>query len=381
MLSRRNLLMGLVSIFTCLTIIFTNSLSAASFEITELSRPLIGAIRWDAWYGGQVTEEVEESLSPSQYHFRLPWFAKIVDSNHVIINGDSQDIMDQEITYAAEAGINYWAFVGYAQNENLSIALKNYLNSGRTNDVKFCMILSRVDVTASSPVWAENLNSYIQLMKKPNYQTVLDERPLFYVFAPKMDESKYLGRVKEIRQKALSAGLKKPFFVYMGFNPKENFKDANRFGFDAISAYAYPGNGTYESMTNEIEEKFWNTSKKIGANVIPLASAGWDKRPRMDNPVPWEANASYLRNRTYVETATPQEIAQHIKSALKWTNENRQSNPANTIIIYAWNENDEGGWLIPTLGVDGTPDTSRLQAIRDMLQQEFLLNPNSQTIN
>jgi len=33
---------------------------------------------------------------------------------------------------------------------------------------------------------------------------------------------------------------------------------------------------------------------------------------------------------------------------------------AQAIIMYAWNEYDEGGWLAPTRSSDGTPDTSRL---------------------
>ena len=36
------------------------------------SRPTVGAIRWDAWSGGEVTREVERSLGPAQYHARLP---------------------------------------------------------------------------------------------------------------------------------------------------------------------------------------------------------------------------------------------------------------------------------------------------------------------
>jgi hypothetical protein len=43
---------------------------------------------------------------------------------------------------------------------------------------------------------------------------------------------------------------------------------------------------------------------------------------------------------------------------------------ANAVIIYAWNEHDEGGWLSPTRTAEGKPDTSRLDAIRDVLKKE-----------
>jgi hypothetical protein len=38
--------------------------------------PIVGAIRWDGWYGDSgVVNEVELSLGQPKYHFRLPWFA------------------------------------------------------------------------------------------------------------------------------------------------------------------------------------------------------------------------------------------------------------------------------------------------------------------
>jgi hypothetical protein len=66
--------------------------------------PIVGAIRWDGWYGDStVTKAVEASLGQPKYHFHLPWFAH----GSVRINGDSQAIMEQEIAYAAAARLNY----------------------------------------------------------------------------------------------------------------------------------------------------------------------------------------------------------------------------------------------------------------------------------
>jgi hypothetical protein len=44
---------------------------------------------------------------------------------------------------------------------------------------------------------------------------------------------------------------------------------------------------------------------------------------------------------------------------VKWVKTHPDSAPSKAILIYAWNENDEGGWLVPTRG-DGE---SRLQAL------------------
>jgi hypothetical protein len=49
--------------------------------------------------------------------------------------------------------------------------------------------------------------------------------------------------------------------------------------------------------------------------------------------------------------------------------QNPDLTPANAVIIYAWNENDEGGWLIPTLDPDGTPNLERIGAARAALKE------------
>lgn len=66
-------------------------------------------------------------------------------------------------------------------------------------------------------------------------------------------------------------------------------------------------------------------------------------------------------------TATPDELAAHLRAAVEWTQVNRDLNPANVIIIYAWNEHDEGGWLQPTLGADGRPNEERIRALGKVL--------------
>lgn len=53
--------------------------------------PIVGAIRWDGWYGeGTVTKAVEASLGQSKYHFRLPWFAQVQSDGSVRINGEPE---------------------------------------------------------------------------------------------------------------------------------------------------------------------------------------------------------------------------------------------------------------------------------------------------
>jgi hypothetical protein len=84
----------------------------------ELNHPTVGVIRWDAWnlINGQydaISYYSHRAMSPEHFHYRLPFFAKVHSDTNVSINGDTQEIMDQEIIYANYAGIDYWAFDTY----------------------------------------------------------------------------------------------------------------------------------------------------------------------------------------------------------------------------------------------------------------------------
>ena len=67
-------------------------------------------------------------------------------------------------------------------------------------------------------------------------------------------------------------------------------------------------------------------------------------------------------------TATPDELAAHVRDAVAWTTAHRDLNPSNAVIIYGWNEHDEGGWLMPTLGSDGKANDERVKALGSVLR-------------
>ncbi|CAF0991812.1 unnamed protein product [Adineta steineri] len=87
-------------------------------KVNNINRPTVGIIRWDAWnlINGQydaISYYFHRAMSPEHFHYRLPFFAKVNSDTNVTINGDMQEIMDQEIVYARYAGFDYWAFDTY----------------------------------------------------------------------------------------------------------------------------------------------------------------------------------------------------------------------------------------------------------------------------
>ena len=145
--------------------------------------PTFGAIRWDAWYGHtnkgwDVVSQVERTLSPSQFHFRAPFFAKITEDDKVIIPKYTQEIFDREMEYAKYAGIDYFAYIWYDEGDEnnaqkgMQKARKFHQTSQYKNDVKMCVI--------DPPIHDEARTEMSKILVSDYYMTVLNGRPLMY---------------------------------------------------------------------------------------------------------------------------------------------------------------------------------------------------------
>jgi hypothetical protein len=339
----------------------------SSSEVTEeRSRPLVGAIRWDAWSGGEVTAQVERTLGPEKYHDRLPWFAEVLDAQTVRIAGDSPEIMAREIACAAEAGVDYWAFLLYPEEMSMSAALTRYLASPERRRVDFCLILHNAFGVCEAE-WPRERDRAIALLQEPGYQTVLGNRPLVFAFQVQFQGAFPLDRFAEFRQAADQAGLD-PYYVYMGWDPAGDFAAQAPLGFDAVSAYAMgSAHATFAELVDAVEAGYWQRAAQAQVPYVPMVTTGWNKDPRKDHPVSWELGQDYHTQQGFPAVATPQEIAAHLARALTFVQEHPAECAANAVILYAWNEYDEGGWLAPTWTPAGRPNAGRLEAVRDVL--------------
>lgn len=350
-------------------------------------RVLIGAIRWDAWHtpnkltkGEDPVESVERSLSPKQYHFRVPFFGKIISDSVIRINGYTPEIMEKEIQYAKEGGLDYWAFLLYNPQSSMSQGLSLYLASKKRNEINFCAI-AQPDNFCDDDTSGNGKYRLLKLIKEPGYQSVMGNRPIIYIFRPDDDWVRKVGgprkarqMIDEFRLEVKKANCGDPYLVVMHFNTELAKEMANILGAEAISAYAIWGNGGFNgspySELASATKKIWTKSEAPGSQVVPLVMSGWDRRPRIEHPVPWERSwqKPYEGMEKYFALPTPGELAEHLKEAIIWTKERKHVCPAKTVIIYAWNEHDEGGWLCPTLDENNHADDSRLEAIHKMLK-------------
>ena len=355
-----------------------HELTYVSQEPASPDRPIVGAIRWDAWYGqGTPVSEVEKTLGPRKYHFRLPFFAQVISPGEVSINGDQLAVMESEISYAADAGLDYWAFVDYWDQGNLGIALRRYREAHNKRGIHYCLIEEGGRLDQYGTKGWPRLVAHFQ---DPNYQKVLDGKPLLFVYG--VPKTITRADFDELDQQTTAAGLSKPYKVLMGWNPRSDKVEMKKLGFDAVSAYA-AGVGyeweqwPYDRLTEHVRTAYWGVCRSERLETITFVSAGWDPRPRVEHPTPWIKVTPRpdltppAQQQPLVDavTATPDQLAQHLRDALDWTKQNRDLNRANAIIIYGWNENDEGGWLIPTLQSDGKINKSRIDALSHVLRR------------
>jgi len=272
------------------------------------------------------------------------------------VNSDAthQAIMDQEIQYAKDAGIDYWGFLYYPQ-EPLARARELYASSAHKNDVSWCAILDG-NFTGS---YATNLPTLVAQFSEPNYQRVLGGRPLVYFFG-----GATANWVTEMRTACSDAGMPNPYIVVMAFTAEGAATNKTASGADAVSRYATgEANGVPYSDLADAESALWDDYAAAAGEVIPTVSTGWDERPRYDYWLSWQSGQAAF-NVQWTQQATPEEIAVHLRKAVIWNNTNPDNAPANAVLIYAWNEFDEGGWICPTLyEITGAGRPLRLDAI------------------
>jgi hypothetical protein len=329
-------------------------------NLQSAGRPLVGAIRWDAWHGqGIAGQAVERTLTAAKYHDRLPFFATVATNGTVRFRNDAPGVMDREIDYARQAGLDFWAFVTYDvqhPGDPMGLGLRQYLASAHAGKPRFCLIVEIARWT--------NLTGYAELVRHEKYLRLADGRPVvFTLFSQNFDEADLRQRLADFR----ALVDPEPFIVGMIFHPPQAARNATALGLDAISTYAHPGgkpNGAPFAELTRQARRHWDASAKNGGPVVPLVSFGWDGRPRTDNPVPWVKNPVP----DYFEAGTPAELADQMRQALDWMRDNPTASSPRLVLIYAWNEFDEGGWLCPTLSADGAPDTSRIEALGSVLR-------------
>jgi hypothetical protein len=324
-------------------------LPASAHAQSGKPKALVGAYYFDGWNG--ITNHLTKQLE-TEYADRKPvWGWK----------DDTVEIMQKQIDYCADHGIAFWAFDWYypegkVKATPLNNALDLYLKSPNRQRLKFCLLVANDgDCRIGPKDWDACCRKWIDLFRQPIHLK-LDGRPLLIFFSPK-ELQKAFGGVEGVRKafdslraKAASAGLP-GVAVAACTEPGPHLADLARSGYTLLTGYNYnlspwPPDGRsrpFQTLIDGNERILNQFAKETPLPYVPVITAGWDRRP-------WE-NGDLLpaKMSVWYPDRTPRLVEDFVRLGVRWLDQHPdKTTPQRLLLIYAWNENGEGGYLTPT---------------------------------
>lgn len=328
-------------------------------EITRGDYMKIGAIRWDAYTettadGMDVASQVARILTPSQYHWQVPFFANIDEEGTVSFPEYTVETWEKEAEYATNAGIDYFAYLWYDTDDAMSQARKAHLQSDKKDTIEMCAILETIRTHSTM----QELYAAMQ----EDYYLKVEGMPVVFLYT---QDDWTAEEVLKLRQDAVRAGVDQALYIVGMISGTYVLEGTYDKGLDALSWY---GTGslstgiTYQELAQRCDDTISRVSTSVrnnGIHMVPNFTTGMDTRARIQTGASWISGDPNAENDTdkpymnrYALSGTAEEIAAYAGTVLEWTAENEDVTETNLVLTYAWNEHDEGGWLCPTLKVD-----------------------------
>jgi hypothetical protein len=324
-----------------------------------------GAIRWDAWY--QNTDSsifAQRNLSWIQYQGRAPKHCGTIDQTFQCIG--TQAVIDAEIRAALSGNLKFWAFVWSASNSSFRTAWRLYQSSTLRSSINWCGIVTLAQIGSvpfADMTWKARIEEWADYMRQSHYQKVDTpdgkRRPvLFLLWHPTELQTHFGGSTQNLKAALVhlrglvaASGIGHPYVVILGgvsegAHQRECGADALS---NYISGFKTEAGGPYLAL-DEQTRAYWPLLAAAGDAIVPIAMVGWDDRPREEHPVPWETptkRPSDAISKYYV-SPTPTEFADHIQAAVGYIRKNTRACASRLLLIYSWDECDEGGGLVPT---------------------------------
>lgn len=337
-------------------------------DTTRTQRAKAGAYYFDGWTS--ATNHLKERLR-TEFSGREPVWGW---------NDEAPATMEKQIDCAADNGLRFFAFDWYYPEDGNKYSPQNtgldlFLRAPNRARMEFCLLVANHGGFRIGPEdWDAVCDVWLPLFRNRGHLTV-DGKPLLIFFSPGelhqafgTTESVHAA-FEKLRAKCRDAGL--PGVTIAACctpGPANNWSNLQRLsesGYDVFTGYNYHGHPVrgdqpiqaFATMVEghiDIWNRFAHNARKP---YIPVVTAGWDKRP-------WEARDE-KKPSVYYPDRTPYQVAHFLDSAIGWLDANPTATTKERIVLlYAWNEYGEGGYLAPTRGHGGT----YLREIRAVLE-------------
>ena len=315
----------------------------------------IGAYYFDGWSG--VPDE--EGFT---YHITRRLVNEFPEREPVWgWRAETTEVMTQQIDYAADFGISFFAFCWYypeapIKETTSNNAIEVFLKTPNRHRLNHALLVANHKGFLIDPDnWDTVSEIWMRYFRDPGYER-LNGKPLL-IFYSAMELYKAFGSAEavnqaldKLRKQAENAGLG-GVTIAGGVLPNEPINEIDECGFDLLTGYNYPCYGfdldrsywkhPYEDMI--ISDLYcWNYIRDHSKlPYAPTLTIGWDMRP-------WEPIGTDPKTIYFVDR-TPEATTKGVATLLDWVRDNPNKRLGEPFaLIYAWNENGEGGYMTPT---------------------------------
>lgn len=336
-------------------------------ETTEQEKKItIGAYYFDGWAGrNQLAGDAKEPWARNApTHLSRRMIEEFPEREPIWgWRDDSLAIMERQIDLAADNGLAFFAFCWYWRDDGRAInkqaikddplhtGLELYLKAKNNRRLKFCLLVANhggAEIKGAEN-WKQAAEFWMPYLKHPQHVTV-GGKPLVIIFSPGGGDKDGFARAQDATRKA---GLPGIAFAGCGGGALETGY-MPRTHYNVISGYTAGSEQHKYAELVAANKGAWGGSRE--QPYIPIVTAGWDKRP-WEGPTGLKQGAGW-----YYPDRTPDQFAGFLRDAVTWMDKHPEQTTAERIVlIYAWNEFGEGGYIAPT---KGDPDGKYLKALR-----------------
>jgi hypothetical protein len=334
-----------------------SGLSASSTKVT------LGAIRWDNW---SLDSPYGQILADPGLRERIPYYAERLANGNLGFPGNTERALNADVHYAKAAGLDYFIFGYYLESSawgrdparaaSLNQALANFVRLPDKLGIKYALNFNLSFPSRDVPMVS---TAIINALLGPDYMRASDgSAPVFFLVNTMDTWLKGLGgeqgakaALSDLRNRVKAATGRNLYLVALLFNLSETEAVAHQLGFDAVSTYATALGANGKSLPYAscaaLAQKAWQVEAKHGlGGFLPTVTLGWDYRPALRDP---QEKKTRKPNPDWCQPATDEEWTRQIRGAINEAANNPRNDRFQSVVVYAWNESSEGGWIQPTL--------------------------------
>jgi hypothetical protein len=264
---------------------------------------------------------------------------------------DAQEIMERQIDLAADNGIDFFLFCWYWRDSNgpinreaieklsLHSSLNLYLKAKNKHRIKFSLLVANHGGSEikGAENWAAATKFWMPYFKDSQFVRV-DGKPLVVIFSSGGVDNVALAGMQSVARESGLPGLS---IAGCGNTAEKDF--THRTHYNIVPGYAAGSEEHPYSELVDAHKKQWKGTEQ--QPYIPTLTVGWDKRP-WESPTGLNQKLGY-----YYPNRTPKDFHGFLSDAVTWMDQNpTQTTKERVLLIYAWNELGEGGYLVPTKG-------------------------------